>query len=143
MRLSKAVAISILTSLIGVQGLLIPSVGDIIDVFGDSVQKQITNKLEPLKDAAHHAAEHLGMTLQEKLAPIVNSESTRDIIPHKYIVVFKQDVDANEIAFHQEWVALTHTNSLNGLDDQHSFFAATKDIKPEGGGITDTFDIGN
>ena len=143
MRLSKAVAISILTSLIGVQGLLIPSVGDIIDVSGDSVQKQITNKLEPLKDAAHHAAEHLGMTLQEKLAPIVNSESTRDIIPHKYIVVFKQDVGANEIAFHQEWVALTHTNSLNGLDDQHSFFAATKDIKPEGGGITDTFDIGN
>ena len=40
MRLSKAVAISILTSLIGVQGLLIPSVGDIIDVFGDSVQNK-------------------------------------------------------------------------------------------------------
>ena len=138
MRLSKAVALSILTSLIGVQGLLIPSVGDVIDVFG----KAANNKLEPLKEAAHHAAEHLGMKLNEQLAPVVNAESTRDIIPHRYIIVFKNGVTADEISFHQEWVALTHTNSLAGLDKQDPFFESTKDIKAEGG-IIDSFDIGN
>lgn len=138
MRLSKAVALSILTSLIGVQGLLIPSVGDVIDVFG----KAANNKLEPLKEAAHHAAEHLGMKLNEQLAPVVNAESTRDIIPHRYIIVFKNGVTADEISFHQEWVALTHTNSLAGLDKQDPFFESTKDIKAEGG-IINSFDIGN
>ncbi|EMG47620.1 PRB1 Cerevisin [Candida maltosa Xu316] len=136
MRLSKAVAISILTTLIGVQGLLIPSVGEIIDVFG----KNAHDKLEPLKEAAHHAAEHLGMHLQDALAPIINIDATKDIIPHKYIIVFKEGVTPQEIAFHQEWVASTHLTSLNGLEEQDPFFAATKEIKPEGG-ITDVFDI--
>ncbi|RLV92934.1 Cerevisin [Spathaspora sp. JA1] len=141
MRLSRAVAFSILTSL-GVQGLVLPSIGGVIDVFGgvDKFTDKINQKLKPLKEAAHEAAQHLGMQLSESLAPIVNVDSVRDIIPHRYIIVLNDDVKPEEAAFHQEWVALTHANSLNNVEKDHSFFAATQDFKTEGG-IIDSFRI--
>ncbi|KAI5949338.1 SUB8 [Candida jiufengensis] len=148
MRLSKAVAISILTSL-GVQGLIIPSVGEIIDVFGvTNYEKTIDNKLESLKNAAHDAAEHMGLHLsKETLAPIVNIDSTRDIIPNKYIIVFKKGTAQKEAAWHQEWVAVTHSESIAELkkqnkETQNEFFATIDGVNVEGG-ISDMFNIDN
>ncbi|KAG7664923.1 uncharacterized protein J8A68_001561 [[Candida] subhashii] len=140
MKLSKAIAFSILTTL-GVQGLILPSVGDVIDVFAvDTINDKINQKLEPLKHAAHEAAEHLGMKLNDALAPIINADSNRDIISHRYIIVLKDDVKPEEAAFHQEWVALTHANSLQGVEESDPFFSSTKDFKTEGG-IIDSFAI--
>ncbi|KAI3404611.2 hypothetical protein KGF56_002606 [Candida oxycetoniae] len=149
MKLSRTIALSILTTL-GVQGLVVPFVGDVIDVFGTAVEKYhkiADDKLDAIKDASTQAAQHLGIDLNHKvLAPIVNIDSTRDIIPHKYIVVFKQGISANEASFHQEWVALTHANSLGQLqlaenqELKDSFLASTSDFQVEGG-IIDSFNI--
>ncbi|KAI5959914.1 uncharacterized protein KGF55_005146 [Candida pseudojiufengensis] len=148
MRLSKALAISILTSL-GVQGLIIPSVGEIIDVFGlQNYEQIIDNKLDSLKNAAHDSAEHMGINLsKETLAPIVNIDSTRDIIKNKYIIVFKKGTADREAAWHQQWVADTHSKSIaelkkQDINVQNEFFATTEGVNVEGG-ITDMFNIDN
>jgi len=137
MLLSKSVAISILATM-GVQGLVLPSVGDIIDVFAlDKAQKVNTEQPSyalakaPVLDQSAAVA-----------APIINLESVRDVIPHKYIIVFKDGVSSDEAAFHQELVAEKHSESLAGLAEDHEFFVSTKDFKTEGG-IVDSFNIAN
>lgn len=143
MLLTNAIALSILTTL-GVQGLVIPGVDEVIEVFHNEVEGKIPAvsipSVKEVKEAAKDLKEILKVKLASVAAPIVNAASTRDIIPHKYIVVLKDEVMENEAAFHHEWVALLHANSLANLDPQDPFFASIQDVNTDGG-IVDTFSI--
>ncbi|CUM65037.1 uncharacterized protein PRCAT00002656001 [Priceomyces carsonii] len=135
MLLSRTVALSILLEL-GVYGLVIPSADDVMHTFSlKPAEKSKTLAEKPVKDiwsAASNASP----------VPLVNSESVRDIIADRYIIVMKDEITSDELKFHQEWVELQHINSLAGLESDNSFFLSTADFKAEGG-IVDSFEIDN
>ncbi|CAH6722709.1 cerevisin [[Candida] jaroonii] len=148
MLLSKSVALSILATL-GVQGLVIPSVNDVVDVFGSNVETlkdSAKAELNSLKGSFTEASVKILDKLEIKLleieqsAPLFGVQKDRDLIPDKYIVVFKDDVAENEMSFHKEWVTLQHVESIQSVDEGHEFFMSTKDHKIQGG-ITDAFKI--
>lgn len=86
-----------------------------------------------------------------KLAPLVSSPQPANIIPHRYIIVFKKDATPEEISFHKEIISEAHAESVAKLDSKDSFFAATKGsadeygiaAKSSEGGIQESFDIAN
>lgn len=143
MLLSRSVAISILATL-GVQGLVIPSVDEVIDVFGKNNEKGVVSSNNALGQAASSVASSLNVNLLsvKEAAPVVNAESVRDIIPNKYIVVFKEGLSADEIQFHQEWVAAEHANLMGNLGENDPFMHAIKELDIAGG-ILDSFNINN
>ncbi|KAK6463376.1 vacuolar protease B [Scheffersomyces coipomensis] len=136
MLLSRSLALSILATL-GVQGLVIPSVGDVIDVFA---VKKVNEKEHKAIEQPSIVNTVAGLKIDDNASQVPFFTLTQNTIPHRYIIVLKDGVSKDEAAFHQEWVALTHTNSLNGLDENHAFYASTKDFKAEGG-IIDNFHI--
>lgn len=152
MLLTKSVALSILAAL-GVEALVIPSVEDVIDVFGDN------NKLQGLKESVQNEVEHLKHETEsvinklniellavEKAAPIVAASREKHAIPNKYIVVFNEDVASSEAQFHKEWVAVEHLNSMGSLAEDDEFFIDsqfTSDAFKSKGGITDEFSVGS
>ncbi|EGV63338.1 serine protease [Yamadazyma tenuis] len=148
MLLTKSVALSILTSL-GVQALVIPQAHDVIDVFGDntnSLKESVAQVTESIKETSKEVLNKLKIELKElkDAAPITFVDKERDIIPHKYIVVFNDGTNEDEAGFHKEWVALQHVNSLAAIKEnpEHTFFDATKDFTTAGG-IVDSFNVGN
>lgn len=137
MLLSRTVALSILATL-GVQGLVIPSVGDVIDVFAT---KQVAKLTADEPKAVVQAP--FDQVKAGKEAPLISTEAVREIIPHKYIVVLKKNLGADAVQLHQEWISQQHLQSLGAIekDPNHSFFVATKHLKAKEGGITDSFSI--
>lgn len=82
----------------------------------------------------------------EDAAELISTESAgRNIIPHRYIIVFKDSVKAEEIDFHKAWVKDEHLNSAKALyeaNPTHSFFQeTTKEVSNELGGLLDGFHI--
>lgn len=144
MLLSRSVALSILATL-GVNGLVIPHIGDVIDVFKNTdlaaMKDEITHKaghvVENLKEFKTH-----NLVAPEEAAPLVSVEGLRDVIPHKYIVVFKEGVSKDYADFHSKWVEEIHAQEVGKADKSNSFFSAAKVEKAEGG-ITNTFDVAN
>lgn len=136
----------------GAQGLLIPSVNDVVDVFGKKVQNELANTGHASNDAPAAAAAALVSEssvdtlnvevnlLPEELAlPVLNAELEKKI-PFKYIVIFKDGVSPEQMQFHKEFVASTQLNSMSSLDEGHPFLMATKDANVAGG-ILDSFAI--
>lgn len=148
MLLSKSVALSILATL-GVNGLVIPDVHEVIEVFQDdakAVQHSVMEKVGELTEQSKDILSKLDIKLADlkDAAPMSIVDKARDIIPHKYMIVFNDDINEDEASFHKEWVALQHTNSLEPIkgETQHSFFSAIKSHNTEGG-IVDSFKIGD
>ncbi|CAK9442362.1 uncharacterized protein LODBEIA_P61050 [Lodderomyces beijingensis] len=132
MRISRALGLAVLATMAA--SVTIP---EIIDVFK-------SDKLAKLKDAGHEAAHHLGLQLADKMAPIVNVECTRNIIPHRFIIVFKESADVREINFHKEWVAATQSENMLLETDEALKQEFLKSAGGGGiGGIVDAFDIGS
>lgn len=144
MLLSQSVALSILATL-GVNAMVLPNVGDVIDVFKGSELAQLKDSV---KQEAHKAADAVAAVatagkdyeqrLSAKMGPLL--QAPRDLIPHKYIVVFKNDVTPEIVQFHQEWVAAKHAEHLSGIDEADPFLASIADVGTEGG-ISDVFNI--
>lgn len=141
MLLSQSVALSILATL-GVNAMVLPNIGDVIDVFkgSDLAQLKDSVKQEAHKavDAVATASKDYEARLSAKLGPLL--QAPRDLIPHKYIVVYKNDVTPETVQFHQEWVAAKHAEHLSGVDEADPFFASIKDAETEGG-VSDVFNI--
>lgn len=155
MLLSRSVALSILAAL-GANAMIIPNVGDVIDTFKGS-------GLLDLKNAVGESAKHLG-ALTEAAGSLVPSraasryaefeqkisaklaapflETGRNIIAHKYIVVFKTDIHENMAYFHKEWVSERHAQDVGSAEDSESYFASIKGANVSGG-ISDVFNIAN
>lgn len=145
MLLSRSVALSILATL-GVNGLVIPNIGDVIDVF-----KSTSTDLAALKEDISHKTEQFVLDLKasghklvapENAAPLYSKEGLRDVIPHKYIIVFKDGVSKDYADFHANWVADIHAQEVGKADKSDPFFS-TLDVEKVEGGITDTFDVAN
>ncbi|SCU80972.1 LADA_0B10528g1_1 [Lachancea dasiensis] len=97
-----------------------------------------------------HTAASKGEPL--KLAPLVGAREMALVIPHRYIVVFKKDVTAQEADFHREIISEAHAQTVAKLSLSDAFFAATtgaegpeaeegfRALSPEGG-IHDTFEV--
>lgn len=142
MLFSQPVALSILASL-GVNALVLPNVGDVIEVF----KGELTTMKEEIKELSNKLASAVSDTVSDyeakfassKPAPLMSTADAREIIPHKYIVVYKTDVDANAAAFHQEWVAMKHQEHLAADSPSELFMTATAHVN--GGGVSDVFDI--
>lgn len=143
MLLSRSVALSILATL-GVNALVLPNVGDIIDVF-------LGSELAELKDSIVESSKKLGQQVvstvadyeakfanSKALAPLMDND--RQAIAHKYIVVFKTGLAPDATQFHREWVAAKHAEDVKSTDASDDYFASIKDANVEGG-ISDIFDI--
>lgn len=142
MLLSRSVALSLVAAL-GANALVIPSVNEVIDVFKSSelstLKEEIQHSAGKVAESAGHAAHAISASLSDyekklsakaKAAFLLND---RDIIPHKYIIVFKENVDAAAAQLHQEWVAARHAQDVAAMDGEFSVE----------GGIPDAFSIGN
>lgn len=156
MLLTKSIALSILASL-GVNALVIPQVNDVVDVFGEEAKQlknsgdSSTNIAQSTKDSAKNVDisgvlppdnYEIAFAESKDAAPLF--EQDRDVIPHKYMVVFKDDVNDAVARYHEMWVDSQHTYTLATLDPEHPFFSevAANDFKAEGG-IVDSFKIGD
>lgn len=144
MLLSQSVALSILATL-GANAMVLPNIGDVIDVFKGSELAQLkdgvkeqANKAADAVAAVTAAGKDYEQRLSAKLGPLL--QAPRDLIPHKYIVVFKNDVTAETVQFHQEWVAAKHAEHVSATDKADPFFASIKDANVEGG-VSDVFNI--
>lgn len=145
MLLSRSVALSILAAL-GVNALVLPNVGDIIDVFHGSELAELKEEIaESAKKVGHHVAASVAdyqakFANSKTLAPMMDND--RQAIAHKYIVVFKTDVSPELSQFHREWVASKHSEEVQGADSNDPYFASVQGAQVEGG-ISDVFDIAN
>lgn len=142
MLLSRSVALSILATL-GVNALVIPNIGDVIDVFKGSdlatLQDEVAHQGGKLLDKVD--TKDFKLNPSDEQAPLFSNEGIREILPHKYIIIFKEGVDPSAADFHRQWVADIHAQEVGKADPSDAFFATIKDAKVEGG-ISDAFDIG-
>lgn len=160
MLLSKSVALSILGTMMA-QALVIPSVGDVIDVFEDddkaknlqeTVKQEVSQGIDKVTTGVNGVKSKLGEATKDilgklnidlvhpsQMAPLFSGD--REIISNKYIIVFKEDVEMNQADFHKEWVALQHLNSMQESDDN----GPQEFLQSVGhhGGIADSFHIAN
>lgn len=148
MKSSFLLPISVLLSI--ASALLIPEISS-QDVFA-------VKPLDAVAIAAQEApviidatgALRAALNSKEDAAPLVATESASlNVIPHRYIIVFKENVKPEEIDFHKQWVSAEHMTAAHALysdDPTNAFFAAASD---EGvdvasvGGILDVFSIEN
>ncbi|SCW01486.1 LAFE_0E00694g1_1 [Lachancea fermentati] len=85
-----------------------------------------------------------------KLAPLVAPNDASNVIPNRYVIVFKKNLTPEEIAFHKEVIAEAHAESISALKEDDIFFASTTGESNEygvaavsaEGGIQESFDIG-
>lgn len=123
MKLSHSIALSLVAAL-GAHGLVIPQGSDVIDVFHhgkDLLSKGAEQVLAITGSLANSVAG------SDSVAPLV--EAPRNVVPHKYMVVFKPDVTVDDIAAHMLWVMAQNLETVEGYDPTHSFFAATQEQK--------------
>lgn len=85
--------------------------------------------------------------ISEHPADIISTESAgRNVIPHRYIVVFKEGVSFSELDFHTQWVQsdyATAAETLQSQDPSHPFFESLENdaLRPLVGGVLDIFHI--
>lgn len=143
MLLSRSVALSILATL-GVNALVLPNVGDIIDVFLGSELSELKDDIAKSAkklghDAASSVADYLAKFANSKtLAPLMDND--RQAIAHKYIIVFKNNVSPEQSQFHREWVASKHSEDVVATNSNDPYFASIQGAQVEGG-VSDVFDI--
>lgn len=143
MLFSRSVALSILATL-GVNGLVIPHIGDVIDVFKSSdlasLKEDLSHKAGDLI-ADLKASERPELLAPSLAAPLLSAkEGLRDVIPHKYIVVFKEGTPKDYVQFHSQWVSEAHAQAVGSAQKNDPYFAAIEAVESEGG-ITDSFDV--
>lgn len=60
----------------------------------------------------------------QSLAPTLNADNIEDVIPDRYIVVFKEDVTSEAIKSHNDWVVNEYETLVNSLNDETSNFVS-------------------
>lgn len=136
--------------------LVIPQISN-QDLF--AVPQKVAHKITNVANGAinhitNQAAANVDLAvLREQLLPpseaaeLISTESAgRNIIPHRYIIVFKDGVKPEEAQFHQQWVNKEHFEVVKNLlseDPTHSFFKSIEEesVLDKLGGIMDSFHI--
>lgn len=134
MRLTTAIAASIVSTM-AANALVIPEINELPSIFKLKDTKEVAETadvapVEEQEESKPVIAKSASHSKSEKEAPIFSTESQgRDIIPHSYIVVFKQGLSSDEINFHREWVMeenLNRAKSLFESNPTHSFFTSAE-----------------
>lgn len=152
MLLSHPVALSILAALTA-NAMVIPNVGDVIDVFKTQDKNNALAELKNgIQEAIHHAGDALSSAIStiaeyeqmlagsDTLAPLMDNQA--DTIAHKYMVVFKDNVPKETIDFHQLFVASKHAEDVSLASPSDPYFASIAENNGKDG-IFDKFEIGN
>ena len=148
MKGSTLLPITVLVSI--ANALVIPTINtnDIFSVQNVLNQESLNNGATPAPAAPKVDSSILNNNLlkAEDAAELISTESAgRNIIPHRYIIVFKDSVKPEEVEFHKSWVKDEHINSAKALyeaNPTHSFFQETnKESATELGGVLDGFHI--
>lgn len=115
------------------------------------VKNEASNLKQELKAAViDNAALATELLSEEQASPIIATESAAaNVIPHRYIIVFKDGVKPEEAAFHHEWVSekhLQHAKELFEQDPTHQFFQVVESETESAsgvsfGGVLDKFSI--
>lgn len=110
---------------------------------------EVENRKPHRGDVIHNfkelkVAEKLNIELnKDSEAPLVGTTGARESVPHKYIVVLKPGISADQVLFHHEWVAAEHAQAVGGLDPTHSFWTALEEhhSSQKQGGLLHSFAI--
>lgn len=119
------------------------------DINSQSVFTAVRPAVKDISSEAKIDSKYLNAHLlpEGEAAALISTESAgRNVIPHRYIVVFKSGVAKEEAEFHQNWVVQEHaeaTAKLFETDPTNQFF---KQVEAESvsdvlGGILDQFHI--
>ncbi|OWB77345.1 serine-type endopeptidase activity protein [[Candida] boidinii] len=160
MKLSSSVCASILISLGVANALVIPqfeteSVPDAFILKQDSKEAYEARKVELNRDVTKKTSSSSkvsapgimvgGVQLlaeSEANALVTSPVASKNLIPHSYIIVFKDQVSKDQINFHQEWANEVQSQSFLKLTMEDDFVST---IKSQGlkthGGILDMFHI--
>ena len=107
-------------------------VHDVKQIFEEFEQKY-GKTLQSLRENLEKSS----VRLAPLLSPITNSVSAQ-LVPNRYIVVFKNTSSEDEIALHKEFVQQAHIQSVATLPSDHEFFTQSIDSRH---GLLDSFDI--
>lgn len=151
MLLSHPVALSILAA-ITANAMVIPNVGDVIDVFQSHESNALTELKNGVLETISHAGEALSLAIStiahyeqmlagsNTVAPLMDNQG--ETIAHRYMVVFKDDVPQETVDFHQLFVASKHAEHVSKADPNDAFFTSV--AKGNGkDGIFDQFKVGS
>ncbi|KAH3679630.1 hypothetical protein WICMUC_000862 [Wickerhamomyces mucosus] len=149
MKHSTILPIAVLVAI--ANSLVIPQINN-QDAF--AIKQTLTDTVNDVTQAVINQASHFDLSnLRNQLLPLseaaelISTESAgRNIIPHRYIVVFKDGTDLEQVKFHQDWVNREHLESVQSLlakDPTHQFFKSIEEdsIADNVGGILDSFHI--
>lgn len=128
MKLSTSIALLIVAAM-GAHGLVITKPDDTVDVFHHGGAGS--------SNAVDTASAVAGAAL-DTIAPLV--ASPRDLIPHKYMVVLKKGVDAEQFATHLSWAVTQNEGAVGSAAPDHTFFAATQGVNWK---LPETFNVAN
>lgn len=138
MKLSQAALYSIALATVS-QGLVLPSIEDFLT--------------DLVKEFAHEAAKNVVVLAPKKSSPVSSDNAaplhiaeTHALIPHRYMVVLKDNVSSDEMEFHRQWVDAEQANAAARLfesEPHHDFFAALQSsaLGSPVGGVLDLFNI--
>lgn len=153
MKLSQSVLASVALAT-AASALVIPSVEDINSLFvfedQENSNERPRNVVAPPKNKA--VSENTdkfaaAVVSGNKDAPVFSAEKQgKQIVPHRYMIVFKKGISPEEVLFHKEWVEseqFTAAGKLFEQDPSHQFFTATatSPINNAIGGILHDFNI--
>lgn len=71
----------------------------------------------PLKLQQHLEAQNQDDQL---LAPILNADNIEDVIPDRYIIVFKDEIDSEAVESHKDWIYNEYNLMVKSLDNEGS-----------------------
>jgi cerevisin len=148
MKTSFLLPISVLLSI--ASALVIPEISN-QDVFAvKPAAGQVAGAATPVAGAhIDTALLQANLLPEDQAAEIISTESAgRNLIPHRFIIVFKDGVSPEEINFHKQWVNAEHLTAVQALYESnptHSFFEQldVESISSNVGGILNGFDIDN
>lgn len=146
MKGSSLLPITVLASV--AHALVIPTItnNDIFSVQNVISQENLNNGDAPAQAKVDPSILNKALLNTEDAAELISTESAgRNIIPNRYIIVFKDSIKSEEVDFHKQWVNeqhLTHAKALYEANPTHEFFkGAAEESSSELGGLLDAFHI--
>ncbi|GMM38891.1 proteinase B [Saccharomycopsis crataegensis] len=152
MKLSRSALASVALATV-TQGLVIPSIDidSFLQVSNEPENSHNVVILSPKKAFTEGIAkikEKVSVSLEDVISEEVQvlSSKTHEVIPNRYMIVFKQGITPDQVQFHQEWIQAEQVTAAGKLftENPHNEFfanAVNSKLKSAVGGILESFNI--
>lgn len=107
--MNKSFLLAILLQLSVIAGMVIPSLNSLLDL------NQLL-KTAPYVNELQDSQVVLASPKDDELAPIISLVKPDQVVPKKYIIVYKDDVSADQVKEHQNWVTTEFDSMLSTLE---------------------------